>query len=51
VEFVTPDGQYAREWTIVIDTADPTLADDRVVTAGHNLTVAAHAVVVLQKSA
>lgn len=49
VEFVTPDGQYAREWTIVIDTADPTLADDRVVTAGHNYTVAAHAVVVLQK--
>lgn len=51
VEFVTPDGQYAREWTTVVDTADPTLTKDRAVTAGNNLTVAAHAVVVLQKSA
>lgn len=51
VEFVTPDGQYAKEWTAVIDTAAPAAAGSRVITAGQNLAVAPHAVVVLQKTA
>ena len=45
VEFVVPDGQYAREWTTVIDTFDPEgcgvaiAADAAMMVPGHTLVV------------
>ncbi len=52
VEFLVPDGIYARGWTIVIDTSEPktTLETGREVTAGAAMTVPAHSVIVLQKT-
>jgi len=51
VDFVTPDGQYAKQWTVVIDTFDPAEAGRRVVTAGTTVTVPGRTVLVLRKTA
>jgi len=54
LEFTTPDGCYADEWTVVLDTAIPTgerSADDAVVDAGRATTVAGRSVLVLRKTA
>ncbi len=39
VEFLTPDGQYARQWTVEIDTFDPSDGPGRVVTAGTTVSI------------
>jgi len=51
VDFVTPDGQYAKQWTVVIDTFDPAEAGKRLVTAGTTVTVPGRTVLVLRKTA
>jgi len=51
VDFVTPDGQYAKQWTVVIDTFDPSEAGKRLVTAGTTVTVPGRTVLVLRKTA
>jgi len=51
VEFVTADGQYAREWTVVIDTFDPATGPGVLVTAGATVAVPPRSILVLQKSA
>ena len=47
---MTPDGDYATQWTAVLDTSDPTGAADRVVTAGERVTLAPRSLVVFRKS-
>ena len=50
VEFVTPDGKYARRWKVVLDTFHP---DDgeQVVSAGAKVTVPPRSLLLLQKTA
>lgn len=51
VEFLTPDGKYARQWTVVIDTVDPSGGAGGTMTAGTTVSVPARSILVLQKSA
>ncbi|GAB2921024.1 glycogen debranching protein GlgX [Rhodococcus aerolatus] len=55
LDFVTPDGPYADEWTVELDTATPTgertEQDTLVVVAGTATTVPARALLVLRKTA
>ena len=50
VEFVTPDGQYARQWTVVIDTFDTSGGPVVPITAGTTVSVPPRSILVLQKS-
>jgi isoamylase len=51
IDFVTPAGDYAREWTAVLDTANPTGDTDLVISADEKITVQGRSVLVLKKSA
>ena len=51
VDFVTPDGEYAKEWTGALDTAQPTGASELVVKAGEKVPLQARSLVVLRKTA
>jgi glycogen operon protein len=51
VEFVTPYGDYAREWTAELDTAAPTGVTDLTVKTGESLSLAGRSVIVLRKTA
>ena len=51
VQFVTPDGDYAKQWTTVIDTFNPPANGHHVVVAGTTVTVPPRTVIVLQKTA
>ncbi|MBW0016294.1 MAG: glycogen debranching protein GlgX [Mycobacterium sp.] len=51
VEFVTPPGDYAQEWTVELDTSDPVGDTNLVVTADKNLTLAGRSLLVLRKTA
>ncbi|UZJ23503.1 glycogen debranching protein GlgX [Rhodococcus antarcticus] len=54
LEFQTPDGRFAQEWTVVLDTTARTGERDdetAVVEAGTGTTVAARSVLVLRKTA
>ncbi|MGV1087820.1 MAG: glycogen debranching protein GlgX [Mycobacterium sp.] len=50
VDFVIPEGPYAREWTVVIDTFNPS-DGHQVVAAGTTLTRQGHSVTVLKRTA
>ena len=50
VDVVTPDGEYARQWSAVLDTADPTGATDLVVPAGEKIALVGRSMLVLRKS-
>ena len=50
VEFVTPDHDYAREWSVEIDTNDPVGAADQVVPAGTTVEVPARSLLILRKT-
>lgn len=50
VDVVTPDFEYARQWSAVLDTADPTGATDLVVPAGEKIAVVGRSMLVLRKS-
>jgi isoamylase len=51
VEFVTPDGDYAKEWTGVLDTNDSVGDTDLVIAAGAAVPVPARSMLVLRKTA
>jgi glycogen operon protein len=51
VDITTPDGDYATQWTAVLDTFDPTGATDLVVPAGERITLAPRSLVVFRKTA
>jgi isoamylase len=51
VEFVTPDGDYAQEWTGELDTNDPVGHTDLVIAAGGAIPVPARSLLVLRKTA
>ena len=50
VEFVTPDDDYAQEWSVEIDTNDPVGAADQVVPAGATVEVPARSLLILRKT-
>jgi glycogen operon protein len=50
VDFVTPDGDYARQWTAELDTTDPTGAAELVVDAGEEVSLPARSLLVLRKT-
>ena len=50
VDVVTPDGQYAQQWSAVLDTADPTGETDLVVPAGEKIALVGRSMLVLRKS-
>jgi isoamylase len=51
LDFIAPDGDYARQWTGAIDTADPTGATDLVVKAGEKISLPGRSLLVLRKTA
>ncbi len=51
MDFVTPDGVYAQEWSSVLDTAVPTGISDTVVKAGEKVPLEARSLLVLRKTA
>jgi isoamylase len=51
VDFATPDNGYAKEWTAVIDTADPSGNTDLVVKAGKKISRPGRSLLVLRKTA
>ncbi|MCV7201622.1 glycogen debranching protein GlgX [Mycolicibacterium peregrinum] len=50
-DFVTPNGDYAAEWTGDLDTASPTGDSDLVVAAGEKISLQARSLLVLRKTA
>ena len=48
--FQTPDGDYARQWQVVLDTSEPGGTSDLMLTAGEKVSVPAHALLVLQRT-
>jgi glycogen operon protein len=50
VEFVTPDDDYAQEWTAELDTADPVGSAELVVVAGATVEVPARSMLILRKT-
>ncbi len=50
LDFVTPDGDYATQWTAVLDTAEPDGQCSAIVDAGKAVRVQDRALVVLRKS-
>jgi isoamylase len=51
VDFVTPDGSYAHEWSAALDTAISHGASDTVVPAGEKISLEPRSVLVLRKTA
>ena len=51
IEFLTPDGDYASEWTAELDTSVPTGSTELVVRAGEAVTLAGRSVLVFRKTA
>nr|WP_245906013.1 glycogen debranching protein GlgX [Mycolicibacterium palauense] len=51
VRVITPDGDYAKQWTAELNTADPTGASRRVIKAGRALTLTGRSMLVLRKTA
>ena len=50
MDFVTPDGRYAQEWSSALDTSTPTGVSDTVVRAGEKVTLEPRSVLVLRKT-
>ena len=50
VDFVTPAGEYAQQWTAEFDTFDPRGSSNLLVTAGDKITVAPRSILVLRKT-
>ncbi|MCU1689873.1 MAG: isoamylase, partial [Jatrophihabitantaceae bacterium] len=49
IEFCTPPPEYADEWVVVIDTADPALDDAATVGAQTAIKVPARSLLLLEK--
>ncbi|MBY6411324.1 glycogen debranching protein GlgX [Rhodococcus sp. BP-252] len=50
LDFLTPDGAYAKEWTVALDTAVPNGVSENVIEAGTHVEVAARSLLVLRKT-
>jgi glycogen operon protein len=50
VEFVMPNGDYAQEWTVELDTNHPAGEAGQVVTAEENFSLSARSLLVLRKT-
>jgi isoamylase len=50
-DFVAPQGDYAKEWTADLDTADPKGVTDFVVAAGEKISLQPRSLLVLRKTA
>ncbi|OZC61471.1 glycogen debranching protein GlgX [Rhodococcus sp. 14-2470-1a] len=50
IEFLTPDGEYAKEWTVALNTAILTGVSENVIEAGTPVEVAARSLLVLRKT-
>ena len=50
VDFIVPDDDYAKEWTAVLDTTDPTGEVERVVNYGDEVSLPGRAVLVFRKT-
>jgi glycogen operon protein len=50
VDFVIPDGDYAHQWTAVLDTTDPTGETELVVNAGEAISLVERSLIVLRKT-
>ena len=50
VEFVTPDDDYAQEWTAELDTTDPVVSAGLVVVAGATVEVPGRSMLILRKT-
>jgi glycogen operon protein len=50
-DFVTPNGDYATQWTADLDTADPTGDTDLVAAAGEKISLQPRSLLVLRKTA
>ncbi|TVS84618.1 glycogen debranching protein GlgX [Mycobacterium helveticum] len=50
LEFVMPHADYAQEWTVELDTNDPTGESDHVVNAEEKVTVPSRSLLVLRKT-
>ncbi|WP_156749774.1 glycogen debranching protein GlgX [Mycobacterium sp. E1747] len=50
VEFVMPNDDYAQEWTVELDTNDPTGDADQVVNAKAKVSLPGHSLLVLRKT-
>jgi glycogen operon protein len=50
-DFVTPKGNYAKEWTAALDTADAIGSTELVITAGKKISLQARSLMVLRKTA
>ena len=50
-DFIAPQGDYAKEWTADLDTADPTGGTDVTVAAGEKISLQPRSLLVLRKTA
>jgi isoamylase len=50
LDFVIPDGEYAKQWTAALDTADPAGATGLVVKAGEKVSLQARSLLVVRKT-
>ncbi len=50
VDFVAPHDDYAQEWRVELDTAEPVIGVDAVVKAGEKVTLPSRSVLVLRKT-
>lgn len=50
VDFVTPNDDYAKEWTAELDTAEPTGESELVVNAGEAISLLPRSLIVLRKT-
>ena len=49
IEFCTPPAEYAQDWVVVVDTADPALEEPGTVAAQGTISVPARSLLVLEK--
>lgn len=50
VNFVTPNDDYAKEWTAELDTADPTGSTELVMNAGEAISLTPRSMIILRKT-
>ena len=51
LDFVVPEGNYAKQWAACLDTADPAGATSLVVAAGEKISLVGRSVIVLRRTA
>jgi glycogen operon protein len=51
LDFVIPEADYAHEWSVVLDTVEPTGATELIVAAAEKISLPGRSLLVLQKTA